>query len=78
MVATTVVVVTTGSMGVEPSLDAVSPEVANAFVSRLHRAFFLMGGLLVVGFVVSFMKGERARETPSPVRTVQPAKTPSD
>ena len=33
--------VTMGSMGVEPSLDAVSPEVANAFVSGLHRAFFL-------------------------------------
>ena len=46
-------------MGVEPSLDAVSPEVAGAFVAGLHRAFWLMGGLLVVGMVIVLLRGER-------------------
>ena len=59
---TTVVVATMGSMGVEPSLDAVSPRVADAFVAGLHRAFLILGGLLVVGIVLSFLKGERAKE----------------
>ena len=58
--ATTVVVLTMGSLGVEPSLDAVSPEVAGAFVSGLHRAFYLMGGLLVLGVVICLVQGERA------------------
>ena len=63
--ATTVVVLTMGSLGVEPSLDAVSPEVADAFVSGLHRAFFLMAGLLVLGVVISLVQGERASESHS-------------
>ena len=50
---------TMGSMGVEPSLDAVSPEVAGAFVAGLNQAFWLMGGLLVVGMVVVLVRGER-------------------
>ena len=60
--ATTVVVVTMGSMGVEPSLDAVSPDVAGAFVAGLHRAFFLMGGLLVIGIGVCIVRGGGTRE----------------
>lgn len=57
-VATAVIVFTMGSMGVEPSLDAVSPEVAGAFVSGLSRVFWLMGGLLVVGMVIVLLRGE--------------------
>jgi MFS family permease len=64
--ATTVVVVTMGSLGVEPRLDAASPEVATAFVAGLHRAFILLGTLLVVGAAISFVKGEQPREKPAP------------
>ena len=61
--ATTVVVLTMGSLGVEPRLDAVSPEVADAFVAGLHRAFYLMGGLLVLGVVICLVRGERPTGT---------------
>ena len=64
--ATTVVVVTMGSRGVEPSLDAVSPQVASAFIAGLHRAFMLLGALLVVGVAIAFLRGERVKETPVP------------
>ena len=60
--ATTVVVVTMGSRGVAPSLDAVTPEVSEAFVAGLKRAFFLMGCLLAAGAVLSFIRGERKTE----------------
>ena len=60
-VATAVIVFTMGSMGVEPTLDAVSPAVAGAFVAGLHRVFWLMGGLLVVGMVVVLIRGERSK-----------------
>ena len=66
-VATTVVVVTMGSLGVEPSLDAVSPAVADAFLSGLHRSFLLMGGILLVGMVISVLRDNRA-----PVRAAAP------
>lgn len=57
--ATTVIVVTMGSRGVAPSLDAVTPEMAEAFVAGLKRAFLLMGCLLAGGAVLSFIRGER-------------------
>ncbi len=58
-IATTVVVVTMGMRGVEPSLDAVSPAVAEAFVAGLKWSFLLMGGLLLIGVSVSVLRGER-------------------
>ena len=61
-VSTTIVVVVMGARGVAPSLDAVSPEVAGAFVSGLHRAFLLMGVLLVVGMILCLVRGETPRE----------------
>lgn len=70
-VTTTVVVVTMGSMGVEPSLDAVSPAVADAFVAGLHRAFYLLGGLLLVGAVICLARGERAAAAPPAGRPAQ-------
>jgi MFS family permease len=67
---TTVVVVTMGSQGVEPSLDAVSPEVAGAFVLGLRRAFLMLGVLLTVGIALSFFKGERSREVAAPASPI--------
>ena len=58
--ATAVIVATMGARGVEPSLDAVSPAVANAFVTGLNWTFLLMGGLLVIGVVICYLRGERS------------------
>jgi len=62
-VATTVVVLTMGSMGLQPSLDAVSPEVATGFIAGLHRAFALMTGILLIGIVVCFLRGAGTRNS---------------
>jgi len=59
--ATTVVVTVMGLRGVEPSLDAVSPQVADAFVDGLRLAFLLMGSLTTLGLVIALVRGERAR-----------------
>lgn len=74
-IATTVVVATMGARGVEPSLDAVSPEVAGAFVDGLKWAFWLMGGLLVAGIALSIARGERQRQ-PQPPPRPEPAQRP--
>ena len=74
-VATAVIVFTMGSMGVEPSLDAVSPEVAGAFVAGLNRVFWLMGGLLVVGMVVVLIRGERRQPALGPMGRVSSGRT---
>ena len=58
-IATTVVVATMGSRGVEPSLDAVNPDVADAFVAGLKWAFWMMAGLLLVGITLAVLRGER-------------------
>lgn len=58
--ATANVVTTMASMWVEPSLDAVS-EAPRAFVAGLQCTFFVIGGLLVLGVVISFLKGARPR-----------------
>jgi EmrB/QacA subfamily drug resistance transporter len=58
--ATTAVVTVMGLRGVEPSLDAASPQVADAFVAGLRVAFLLMGGLTTLGLVITFFRGERA------------------
>ncbi len=77
-VATTVVVVTMGSYGVEPSLDAVSPAVAGAFVAGLKWAFFLMAGMLLTGVVLAVIRGERKRPEPAAPTPPEPAQTPAD
>jgi hypothetical protein len=59
-----------GSQGVAPSLDAVTPAVAEAFVSGLNRAFLLMACLLAVGAVIAFIRGERETQ---PASRSQPA-----
>ncbi len=72
-IATTVVVATMGSRGVEPSLDAVNPEVADAFVAGLKWSFWMMAGLLLVGITLAVMRGERrppaSQLQPEPITT---------
>ena len=65
-VATTVVVITMGARGVEPSLDAVSPMVADAFMAGLRWSFWLMAGILLAGAVISVIRGERAEQRAAP------------
>ena len=65
-VATTVIVTTMGARGVEPSLDAVSPMVADAFMAGLRLSFWLMAGVLMVGVVISFIRGERVEQRAAP------------
>lgn len=77
-VATTVVVVTMGTYGVEPSLDAVSPAVAGAFVAGLKWAFLLMAGMLLTGVALAVIRGERKRPEPPPPPRPEPAQTPAD
>ncbi len=77
-IATTVVVVTMGAYGVEPSLDAVSPEVADAFVAGLKWAFLVMGGMLLVGIGLVIVRGERKRPEPAAPAPTEPAQTPAD
>ena len=67
-IATTVVVATMGAKGVEPSLDAVSPAVASAFVAGLKWSFWMMGGLLLVGIILSALRGGR----PKPEQAARP------
>ena len=77
-VATTVVVVTMGTYGVEPSLDAVSPAVADAFVAGLKWAFVLMAAMLLTGVALAVIRGERRRPEPAPPPRREPAESPAD
>ena len=65
-ITTTVVVATMGARGVEPSLDAVNPDVADAFVAGLKWAFWMMAGLLLVGIALAVVRGERRPPSPEP------------
>ena len=77
-VATTVVVVTMGAYGVEPSLDAVSPAVADAFVAGLKWSFILMAAMLLTGVVLAVIRGERRRAEPTAPPRREPAQSPAD
>ena len=59
--ATTIVVTIMGMRGVEPSLDAVSPQVADAFVVGLRAAFIALGCCTTLGMVLALVRGERPR-----------------
>ena len=65
-ISTTVVVAVMGAKGVEPSLDAVNSDVADAFVTGLKYAFLMLGGLLMIGITFALLRGERAKPTPMP------------
>jgi len=58
-IATTIVVIVMGLQGVEPSLQAVSPDVSDAFISGLRWAFGFLGCLMLFGMVISYVKGDR-------------------
>ena len=77
-IATTIVVVTMATFGVEPSLDAVSPSVADAFVAGLKWAFLVMGVMLAVGMGLVVIRGERRRPERAPQATAQPVENPAD
>ena len=77
-IATTIVVVTMASYGVEPSLDAVSPSVADAFVAGLKWAFLVMGIMLVVGVGLVAIRGERKRPARTAPTTAESAESPAD
>jgi len=68
---TTVVVTVMGLRGAEPSLDAVSPQIADAFVAGLRVAFMMLGGCTTLGLVIAFLRGERSR--PAPQLATRPA-----
>ena len=61
-IATAIVVATMSSMGAEPSLEAVSDE-PQAFVVGMRRAFLVAAIMLLVGMVISVLKGDRPKET---------------
>jgi len=62
-VATAIVTATMASLGHEPSLEAVSGSggagVSHAFTSGMRNAYLAMMGLVVVGMLVSALKGEK-------------------
>ena len=64
--ATTVVVTVMGMRGVEPSLDAVSPAVADAFVTGMRWAFVMLGSATTAGMIIALLRGERQ---PAPEET---------
>ena len=68
--STTIVVITMGSRGLEPSLDSVSPESAGAFVAGLHRAFLLLCALLTLGMILTFLSGVKVKLHPTPGQCV--------
>ncbi|MCL0101779.1 MFS transporter [Dehalococcoidia bacterium] len=61
-----VVVTTMGSMGFEPSLDAVTAGndgVAEAFVEGARRAFIVLSGFFFLAFIFSVVNSESSRST---------------
>ena len=72
--ATTIVVVTMGSLGFEPSLAAVSEDggegVKAAFVTGFNRSFMVSAALMVTALVISLLHGVDMRSSvPSEART---------
>ena len=64
--ATAIVTATMGSLGFEPSLDAVGGAtgsgVVHAFTVGMHNALLVMMGLIIISMAVSAVKGEQVRE----------------
>lgn len=77
VVTTAIVTAAMASEGYPPSLEAVS-DAPHAFLSGLRTAFLVMGGLLLLGVVVSFFKGERAEGVMGPVSQTHAGETPLD
>jgi len=64
--ATAIVTATMASMGFPPSLEDISG-APHAFIAGLRMAFLAMVALLVVGMVISYLKGGQVEELPAPV-----------
>ena len=66
VVATTMVALTMGSLGYEPSLAAVGGAggegVRSAFVTGLNKAFLVSGSLMLLAMALSALRGEARRE----------------
>ena len=71
-VATTIVVSTMATYGVEPKLEAVNPEVATAFVAGLRWAFLAMGCGLATSFAISLYRAVAARQPATPPSVASP------
>ena len=65
-VATTIVVSTMATYGVEPKLEAVNPEVATAFVAGLRWAFLAMGCALATGVAICIYRAVASRRPAEP------------
>ncbi len=77
-VATTIVVSTMATYGVEPKLEAVNPEVATAFVAGLRWAFMVMGCGLATGVALSVYRAIGTRRPAiQPATPAQPEASPS-
>ena len=80
-IATTIVTVTMGSMGFEPSLEAVRTNsvegVRGAFTVGLRYAFYALIALVIASMTVSFLQGRTKAaprsEQPTPQRGESPA-----
>ena len=68
-VATTIVTLTMSSLGFEPSLGAVADAggeaVKNAFVSGMDKAFLTAGSFVLLGMVLSALRGGAIQRGPS-------------
>ena len=65
-VSTMIVVTTMAAYGVEPSLEAVNPAVATAFVAGLRWAFLALGAGMALGVVISAYRALGARRSDRP------------
>ena len=73
---TAIVTATMSSQGYPPSLGAIS-EAQDAFTSGMRTAFLVMGVLLVVGIVISFLKGERVQDSTATESETRTRESPS-
>ncbi len=71
--ATTIVVVTMGALGFQPSLAAVSQQgnegVKAAFVAGMGRAFMVAGSFMLLAMVLSGVRGEQRKPSPQPAES---------
>jgi hypothetical protein len=71
---TAIITATMGSLGFEPSLDAVRETteagVGHAFTIGLRNAYLVMMALCLIGMAVSSFKGERIAEMGTPASAV--------
>ncbi len=76
-VSTTIVVSTMATYGVEPTLEAVNPSVATAFVAGLRWAYLAMGCAVGFGVAISIYRSLTSRRPTQPAAPTQPAEASS-